>query len=153
MWQKLVECFSAKINNVKLQSIMNQNRYTQIIYVGGHNDEMQLGVTSNLKYEDGFQIVCPPLKLFTDYSSLLSYSTYIHHTVIVLKNGKMAAVGDNRSGQICNSLPKKIICEFTEFSIVDYILNPISAVCYYSGSVYMLSNTQNEIMLALCESG
>lgn len=154
LWQKLVECFSSKIENYneKLPSTNEKNRYAQIVYVGGYNGEMQLGVSSNNESEDGSQIVCPPLKSFKDCSSFLSYSIYYDHSVVVLKNGTIMAVGDNTKGQICSSLPKEIIREFTEFFVVNYILNPISAVCYRSGTVYMFSNTQNKIVLALCES-
>ena len=100
------------------------------IIIGGNNDYNQLGEKSNN------QIICPLMKSINPFS-LLSYSVYYEHSVLIKRDGSLLGVGNNNNGQICDSLPKTKITEFTEFSINDSNgckLTPVSAVCgdYYT---------------------
>lgn len=96
-----------------------------------------------------------PKKLPIDPSSLLSYSVYFEHSVLVTKSGSLQGVGHNNDGRISSSLKKSCLGQFTEFSIKDsngHRLLPISAVCSDCGTLYMLSKSGGRgRQLAYCD--
>ena len=132
------------------------NKYTQSVIVAGFDKYNQLGVKSNNINKTGMPIISPPLILSYDHSSLLSYSIYNSHSVLVKKDGSLHGIGYNTDGIICGSLTKTEISQFTEFSINDkddHQLTPISAVCSYNGTLYMLSkSTGIGKQLVYCDS-
>ena len=138
------------------QSEIEKKRYTQSIIVGGYNKYNQLGVKSNNKNRGGNPSIHPPLLLSIDHSSLLSYSIYGCHSVIVMSDGSLKGVGCNSDGRISSTLQKKIIKNFTDFSIKDdrgRQLAAISAICCANGTLYMFSKSSgNERQLVLCDS-
>ena len=124
------------------QEKRENEKYTQSVVVAGNDQYNQLGEKSNNKEKDDIPIISPPMILSFDYSSLLSYSIYFCHSVLVQNNGSLQGIGYNLDGSISSSLTKANIRQFTEFSIKDesgYQLTPISAVCGYNGTLYMFS--------------
>ncbi|KAK8835762.1 hypothetical protein M9Y10_040582 [Tritrichomonas musculus] len=83
----------------------------------------------NLLGKFGKPVIFPPLNSSLDSSSLLSYSVYFDHTVLVTRGGSLLGIGDNNDGQISSSLMKTKISQFSEFSIKDSSLRyQLSAV-------------------------
>lgn len=75
-------------------------------------------------------------------NSLLSYSICNECSVYVTRNGSLLAIGCNYDGNISNLLPSTVN-NLTNFSIKDSNgrnLSPISAACFYGGTVYLVSN-------------
>ena len=85
-------------------------------------------------------VINPPLNSSLDSSSLLSYSVYFDHAVLVTRSGSLIGIGNNKYGQISNTLMKTEISQFTEFSIRDnsyYHHTPISSIWSHFGSLYL----------------
>lgn len=98
------------------------SKTTTTIIVGG--DDIY-----NLLGKFGKPVIFPPLNSSLDSSSLLSYSVYFDHTVLVTRGGSLLGIGHNNDGQISSSLMKTKISQFTEFSIKDSSLRyQLSAV-------------------------
>ena len=68
--------------------------YLQSIVVGGWDGCNGLGGKPN-NHEDGDPIISPPVKLSFDPSSLLSYSAYGEHSVLVMSDGSLKGIGNN----------------------------------------------------------
>lgn len=130
---------------------MKNKQISQSVIVCGYNEYNQLGEKTNNKHKR--HSISPPVKSSIDFSSLLSYSISLDHSVIVTKNGSIKGIGNNQEGTIMQSLPKNTISQFTEFSIKDEkgnILSPISALCFPRGTLYLLSNgDKNRLFLNL----
>lgn len=126
----------------------------RFIIVGGNDQFNQLIANSNSERDNVF--INPPLKSPLDPSSLLSYSSYYFHTVLVTTDGKLLGAGYNSDGRISDTLPKTIITEFTEFSIKDSNnrqLIPVSAVCCNYGTLYMFMKSNGDgKQLVYCSS-
>lgn len=118
----------------------------QVTYeVCGLNQNSQLGEKSNKMSIGDIPIISPLVKSRQDVSSFLSYSIYTDHAVFISKSGVIEAIGDNTEGQISGSLPKEILREFTQFEIKDsndVTWIPISVVCGYSYTLYLLTNPE-----------
>ena len=95
------------------------------------------------------------MKLSFDHFSLLSYSAYGEHSVLVMNDGSLKGVGNNDNGQISATLQKTVIDQFTYFSIKDSSssqLAAVSAVCFNYGTLYMFSKSGgNGRQLVLCD--
>ena len=140
LWNKLSKCL---LN----QTERKRKTTTTTIIVGGDDEYNQLGEKPNNKNEDGTPVISPPLNLSLDSSSLLSYSVYCDHSVLVTRGGSLLGIGDNSDGRISSSLTKTEISQFTEFSIKDDSgrqLAPISAVCSQCGTLYMFSKISGD---------
>lgn len=118
-----------------------------MIKVCGTNEFHQLGVTSNTKNDDDDDSVSPPVELQLDPSSILSFSSYNDHTVIITCDGVLHAIGNNEDGRIGGTLPKETLEKFTEYSIADKdgrTLVPVSAVCGFLYTLYLLTNPESK---------
>lgn len=126
----------------------------RFIIVGGNDQYNQL--IANPNNESGNPFINPPLKLPLDPSSLLSYSSYYFHTVLVTTDGKLLGAGYNIDGRISDTLTKTIITKLTEFSIKDSSgiqLIPVSAVCCNYGTFYMFMKSNGDgKQLVYCSS-
>ena len=81
--------------------------------------------------------------------SLLSFSVYNNHTVLITSSGSLQGFGVNESGRIIDSLPKTIIYEFSEISVKDkngQTLVPVSAVVDSFCTLYMFSRINSSEM-------
>lgn len=129
---------------------------TQTVLVGGYNRFNQLDQGSNNKNVYNEPSIHPPQKSSIDFSSLLSYSVYRNQSVMVTSDGSLLGIGENSDGRISASLQKIKNEQFTEFSITDgdgNKLTPVSAVCCYSSTLYMLKKSSgNGNQLVLCDS-
>ena len=116
----------------------------QEIKVCGDNNSLLLNDNSNNISVFGSQVVSPPLTSQIDPSTLLSYSIYSDHMVIITNNGEAYGIGDNRDFRISTSLPKEKIYELTKFPIKDDTNNtlytPISAVCGCKYTLYLVKD-------------
>ena len=126
LWNKLSKCLISQTEK--------KPKTATTIIVGGINEYNQLGEKPNNKSEnvDGYSFISPPLNLSLNFSSLLSYSVYSDHPVLVTRGGSLLGIGYNSDGRITSFLKKTEISQFTEFSIKDDSgsqLVPISAVC------------------------
>ena len=75
------------------------------LYICGCDDNFQLGEEPNNKTPDGYKTISPPIKSqFKAVSTILSYSIYEDHSVIITSDGLIQAIGDNRDGRICGLL-------------------------------------------------
>lgn len=130
-------------------------QYAKTVLIGGYDKYNQFGENSNNKNKDGYPIISPPLITSFDHSSLLSYSVYGWHSVLVKNVGTMQGTGYNGDHRISASLPKTGINQFTEFSIKDgrgHQLSPISAVCCGGATLYMFSKSSGiGKQLVLCD--
>ena len=164
LWQNLCQCFfphRVKKCQRKQKRHRQQNEKKkrecslESIIVAGYDEYNGLGEKPSNQSEDGNPIIFPPVKLSFDPSSLLSYSAYCEHSVVVTSDGSLKGVGDNRDGQISATLQKTVIDDFTDFCIKDGSgrqLAAVSAVCYAWGTLYMFSkSTGNERQLVLCD--
>ncbi|KAK8840455.1 hypothetical protein M9Y10_030660 [Tritrichomonas musculus] len=114
-----------------------------MLHICGSNDHSQLDEKSNNKdLQYRLNIISPFQKSQLDAPSISSYSSYYHHTVAITKDGEVLASGNNKEGQIIGSLPKEDIKKFTKFNIKnddDQLFYPISAVCGYNYTLYLVS--------------
>ena len=141
LWQKLSILFF-KHRGKKSSRITNKMKSS--IIVSGANDFNQLVANPNNKNEEGKLIISPPLNLWLDSSSFLSYSSFYRHSVLVKRDGSLYGIGNNRDGRISSLLAKTKLNEFTEFSIKDdngNKLKAVSAVCCYFGTLYMVTKS------------
>ena len=124
-----------------------------MIMTSGFDSYNLIGKPNNQNAYDA-PIIHPPQESPIDFSSLLSYSVCYLQSVIVTNNGLIKGAGNNECGHISDSLPRMRYSEFTEFVIKgceDYV--PISAVCYYTGTLYMFSESNfRKRHLVLCDS-
>lgn len=117
-----------------------------MIKVCGTNEFHQLGVTSNTKNNDDDDSVSPPVELPIDQSTILSFSSYNDHTVMITRDGILSAIGNNEDGKIGGTLPKETLQEFTQYSITDtegHTLVPTSAVCGFLYTLYLFTNPES----------
>lgn len=124
-----------------------------MLKVAGGNIYGQLCSESNNRSANNFPIVSPPGDSNLNISSLLSYSVYCDHSVLVTKKGKARGIGDNSGGRIHGSLPKEKISKWTEIEIKDNQENQYyiqSAVCglYYTLYLVKTNNESDETKLA-----
>lgn len=118
--------------------IENKQRIYSII-VGGNNNYNQLGQNSNNTNYSKDRIISPPMKIPIDTSSILSFSVYGDHSVLVMNDGSLKGVG-NISGGMGFSLCPGFYNQFTDFWIKDergHQLIPLSAVCTFYGALFL----------------
>ena len=110
--------------------------------VCGNNGNSQLKEESNNISSYKSPCISPPCDFHIEIPSLLSYSICNECSVYVTRNGSLLAIGCNYDGNISNLLPSTVN-NLTNFSIKDSNgrnLSPISAACFYGGTVYLVSN-------------
>lgn len=100
----------------------------QSIIVGGYDNYFQIVEKPNNENEDGDPIIHPPVMLSFDPSSLLSYSAYSFHSILVTSDSSLKDVGYNEDGSISATLQKAFIDYFTYFSIKDKSGRKLDAV-------------------------
>lgn len=111
--------------------------------VCGCNKFYQLDEESTGKDSSGFPVIGQLSDSHLDVTSLISFSTYMNHTVFVKKNGKGFCIGSNINGRIYGDLPKEIFKEDTEIKIYDSEKRKcklISAVCGDDYTLYLVSS-------------
>ena len=118
-----------------------------MLYQCGYNEFYQLCDKSNNQSTYKTPVISPCIKSSLDISSLLSYSVFGNHSVIINRENKIYAIGDNRDNRICGSLPKTILNEYTEFSITNsegchFI--PICSVCSKYFTLYIVSSCDDK---------
>ena len=112
----------------------------------GSNKSFQLGEKSNTEGIFGESIISPPIDSSLDSKTISSFSTYFDHSIVILTNGIILAVGDNSDGRIINSLPKQVLTQFTKFEISGSSglpWHPISCVCGHLYTLYLVSHIEN----------
>lgn len=122
-----------------------------MIEVCGRNEYYQLLPKSQHDKSN----VDPSQKLEIDISSITCFSTYYDFSIYITGKGEIWAIGDNRNGKIISSLPKKIIEEYTSFEIKSgdgRLWNPISVVCGYDYTLYLVSDSKNSNKTCLAYS-
>ena len=72
-----------------------KSKTTTAIIIGGFNECNLLCEKPNNKSENGNPVISPHLILSLDSSSLLSYSVYSYHSVLVTRGGSLLGIGDN----------------------------------------------------------
>lgn len=117
-----------------------------MIQVCGDNNNLLLCAYPNNKSAFGSPVISPPINSPIDSSSILCYSIYYCHSVIITKNYKTYGIGDNRDHRITTSLPSQKFAEMTEITIkngenISFL--PIAAVCGYKYTLYIVINTEN----------
>lgn len=108
----------------------------------GYNKCFQFGDISNNQSKNQTPCVCPPIDSSLDVSSLLSYSCYGVHSVIIDKNGRAYGIGYNEDFRISKTLPKERFKTEHEIFIKDPSNHPakfLSAVCGWSYTLYLVS--------------
>ena len=163
LWQNLCQCFfphrvkKSQRKRMRHQQQKKRECITKSIIVGGNNNCYALGENSNNNGKNSFAIISPPVKSSIDPSSLLSYSIYDNHSVLVMRDGSLKGIGSNRDGPIGPFLNKYVASQFTDFWIKDSSgqqLAAVSAVCYKHGTLYMLSKNkanQRQLLLRDCD--
>ena len=140
-----------KQSNEKLEEIKNEKKkQAKTIIVGGYDKFNQLGEKPNNKKKYGSPFIGPPLILSLDYSSLLSYSVYSAHSVLVTEGSSLLGIGKNTNGLISSSLSKTEISQFTEFSIRDH---DFSCLLFERYSLYVFKKQwpwEAALLLRLC---
>ena len=126
-----------------------------MILIGGSNVNFQLVKKSNNKHADGIQVICPPIELKVESSSILSYSVYNYHSVMIDDQHRLFGIGFNNNGEISRTLPKEKLEKFTEFSIKDnqnrlMILKAVH--CGYSYTLYLVTDPDNQTRQQLAYS-
>lgn len=125
LWQNLCQCFfphRSKKCQRKLKFHHNKRECSlQSIIVGGYDNCFEIVEKPNNENEDGDPIIHPPVKLSFDPSSLLSYSAYSFHSILVTSDSSLEGVGYNEDGSISATLQKAFIDDFTYFSIKETI--------------------------------
>ena len=87
----------------------NCKQLFKMLYQCGYNEFYQLCDKSNNQSTYKTPVISPCIKSSLDISSLLSYSVFGNHSVIINRENKIYAIGDNRDNRICGSLPKTIL--------------------------------------------
>lgn len=125
--------------------IKQMNQITQSIMVCGRDANNHIGgqCTSSNK---------SPQMLNFDTSSLLSYSFYFKHSALIARNSTLLVIGNNEDGRISGSLQTAQITKFTEFSMKDKHLEPVSVVCTGLGTLFMFNKSRDGgIQLVFCD--
>lgn len=124
-----------------------------MLKVCGKNEYSQLGEGSNNEVKDLFgqdSIISPPLESHLDISSILSFSVYLYYSILITRDGKMQAIGSNSNGEISKSINQTKLVHYTNFEIKDSqgrICTPISALCGFKYSLYIISTPDNRTRL------
>ena len=149
LWQNLCQCFfphqMKKCQRNSKYYHKKRERSMQNLIVCGCDKHNQLGVKPNNIIENFDPFISPPVKFSLDLSSLLSYSSFGNHSVLVTSDGSLKGIGSNLNGKISATLQKKEAEDFTDFCITDDSRNhlaAVSAVCYQYGTLYMFSKKQ-----------
>ncbi|KAK8898105.1 hypothetical protein M9Y10_000374 [Tritrichomonas musculus] len=114
------------------------------MYICGSNNCGQLGENSNGQSTWGDGIICPPCKSHLNIPSLLSFSFYFDHSIIVGRNWRAYAIGNNQEGQISPMLPKQTFNKETEIQFQDENGQPFKFISAVSGENYTLYQVQSE---------
>lgn len=120
----------------------------------GLNDHSQFGEESNNKSSKGESFISPAVRSSFDATSISSLSLYKKHLVAITKSGEILAAGYNGDGQIIGSLAKDDHKKFTKFSIKDvyHTMHPISAVCGFDFTLYIVSQSKTSDIRRLAYS-
>lgn len=104
---QLKEVIKRELSQAKdeFDSAKKENKpLTQSIIVGGFDEENQIGENKNNYGQNDDSIISPPLNLFIDPSSILSFSVYSKHSVLVTNDGKLKGTGDNSFNRISHRI-------------------------------------------------
>lgn len=157
LWLNLCKRFflnSTKKELHKKHSIIKKKMLERIV-ICGYDEFNQLGENPNNENDDNEPFIYPAIDFSHYNSSLLSYSVYNCHLVVVYDDGSVKGIGCNSDGEIGGSLSKQVIYQFMKFSLDDdkqggYV--PVSAVSLAYGTLYMVSEKNgNEKKLVLCD--
>lgn len=123
-----------------------------MIHIGGSNNYFQIVEKT---CDPNREIIRPPQASTIDPYSVLSYSFCRNHSVLIKRDGTLLGIGVNTNCEICGSLPREELHNFTEFRIQDSEGNryfPVSAVCGSSYTLYLVSKTETGEKLTLAYS-
>ncbi|KAK8895401.1 hypothetical protein M9Y10_023864 [Tritrichomonas musculus] len=103
----------------------------------GNNNRNQLGEESNNKSPLGFPVINPAVNSHLEASTLISFSNYGNKTVVITTDGILLAAG---------SIPGTFLTKFTKIEIKNNysIQHPISAVCGWDYTLYMVSPSKTD---------
>lgn len=122
--------------------LKNLPKEKSVIKVCGYNNRRQMPADSNNKSKDGrCQIICPPIDLPYDLSSLLSFSVYHDHALWITNYGIGHATGDNYGSRLSGNIPRNQLKMATEVTIKDSedrVYNILSAVCGAEYSLFLI---------------
>lgn len=123
-----------------------------MIKVCGSNYINQLYKNSNNKDTHLEPTIYPPIELHIKPPLVLSYSISYNHSVLITRHGTLYGIGNNLYGEICCSLPRTRLTDFTQFIIQNEAgkkMIPISAVCCSLFTLYIVSaSLESEPQLA-----
>ena len=97
--------------------------------------------------KESMPLVCPPLDLSLDPSTLLSFSSYGEHAVWVTKDYKAYAIGSNRGSRISTYLANEVFMEPVEVILPDskgFPMQILSAACGFFYTLYMCCTIQED---------
>ena len=117
------------------------------MFICGYNNCGQLGESSDNQSIWGDGIICPPCKSHFNPSTLLSFSAYFEHTIIINRNGRAYTIGNNKECQISPNLPKQVFYKETEIQFKDLNGHPLkflSAVCGESYTIYHVTSDPDD---------
>lgn len=150
--QKIKEEFNQSKEELKQakEKLVERKGTLSIIVVGSDNYNQLGGMPNN-----SGMFINPPVMHPIDPSTILSFSIFVSHSVIVTKDGKLLGISNNETGNINGDfLQKTKYNYFAEFSFNDINgnkLTPLCAACFGRGTVYMLKkNDGNGKQLILC---
>lgn len=119
----------------------------QTIKVCGANNRRQIPVDSNNKSKDGrCHVICPPIDLPYDLTTLLSLTIYSNHAIWVTNYGMAHATGDNYGSRLPGSIPKNQLKMATEITVKDQkeqVYNIVSTVCGTNYTLFLIQRPAN----------
>lgn len=97
--------------------------------------------------KESMPLVCPPLDLSLDPSTLISFSSYGEHAVWVTKDYKAYAIGSNMGSRISTYLANEVFTEPVEVILPDskgFPMQILSAACGFFYTLYMCCTIQED---------
>lgn len=111
------------------------------IEICGYN--LGSGLSSKIDNINRHVFIYPPIKSIFDPSTIISYSTFAHKSVVITIDGIAHGIGDNSDYQLSSSLCRQKYDIFTEIDLQDQDGDPcfaISAVCGLNYTLYIVSD-------------
>lgn len=115
--------------------------------VSGHNYLKVLCAESNNDSVKNPPAISPPITSFLDIPSLLSYSVYDEHAIIITRDGRGFVVGNGIKGRLRSKNKNSIFEHITQLSIQDSEGNEcifLSAVCGTWYSLFLLQSNPTD---------
>ena len=102
------ETEESKVKSKQTENKEKQHKTSKTkIIVGGYNKYYQLGEISKNCVEGNNHVISPPLNSSLDSSSLLSYSVYYWHSVLITRNSSLFGIDINYDGRIFRYLMER----------------------------------------------